>query len=82
MSTFGDGYEEEIFVGHIPSEFKKMNDGTDSDSDCDERINFPICPCKKPCFTSSVLEYSHFCEICKDFYKEHLTDDLYVISRN
>ena len=82
MSPFGDGYEEDIFVGRLPNEFKKMNDETDSDSDCDEKINFPTRPCKKSCFTSSVLEYSHFCKICKDFYNEHLTDDLYIISRN
>ena len=80
MSTFGDGYEEEIFVGRLPNEFKKMNDETDCE--CDETINFPIRPCKKSCFTSSVLNYSHFCEICQDFYKEHLTEDLYVLYRN
>ena len=79
MTTFGRGYQEEIFVRRLPNDFREMND--ESDSECEETIRFPIRPCKKSCFTSSILNYRHFCWECQEFYKKWFTEDLYVLSR-
>ena len=64
-STFGSGYQEQIFVGRLPNDFSD-----------EESITFAIQPRQKSCFTSSLLDYGYFC--CKyiEFYRENFVSDL------
>ena len=78
-STFGSGYQEQIFVGRLPNDFSEMN--RESDSECEESITFPIQPCKKSCFTSSLLVYRHLCCEFQEFYRENFVSDLHVLFR-
>ena len=57
-STFGSGYQEQIFVGRLANDFSEMN--RESDSECEDSITFSIQPCKKSCFISSLLDYRLF----------------------
>ena len=78
-TTFGDGYDEQIFIGRLPNDPSEMN--SDSDSECEESLLFPIRPCEKSCITNSILSYRHFRCSCQEFYRENFVRDLCVLSR-
>ena len=72
LNTFGESYNDEIFVGNC-HKWK---------SDESKEISFNKRPLHKSCFTSlKKLRYRHLCTTCKKVFKENFVENLYVFSR-